>query len=758
MRGADLETLQGTVDRITFYNPQNGFSVIRVRIRGRREPVAVVGTMPAVQPGESLILEGGWNTDPRHGAQFQPSSVSVTPPSDADAIARYLGSGLVRFIGPVLAKRIVSVFGTQTLEVLDQSPDRVREVPGIGRQRAEAISRAWAEHRALRGIIAFLTEHGLDTRYAGRLLKAYGADAPRILAANPYRLVAEVPGLGFAAADRIGQTIDVRSVSPARLQAAVIASVLRAAENGHTRMTRGDLVMDAAEVAGVDVAHIEAAITQQIAAEKIIFSVSDVKLDATESATLLTPPTTNQLPEAVSSQKGRLRIYEPAPQAVAQAETVGLGLTGLVTAEEDLAARIKSLITRRGLPERQVEHALAAEPKAVSLSDEQRTAVRAAATCGMFVLTGGPGVGKTTTVRALVSVLTGLERSVALAAPTGKAAKRLGDVVGMEAKTLHRLLGAGPSGFRHWPGEPLPFDVVIVDECSMLDTSLARALVRAIGPQTQLILVGDADQLPSIGAGQVLRDLLSVNMVPSCTLTTIFRQAAQSRIVTNAHRIRSGLAPELAGPAALAQGVDCIFVPASPSRVAAVGADWAGRLLPKSLGVPASDVQAVAPLTRVCQALNSTLQEQLNPARGQAERPHGALPLRVGDRVIQTRNNYDLAVFNGDTGTVADIQPDAIQVDFGDDHVVSYEAGELLDLEHAYCLTVHRAQGSEWPGVVVLASSAFGSMLSRSLLYTAITRARQAVVIVGDDAAIVRAVADVRDQNRYTGLAALLTS
>jgi exodeoxyribonuclease V alpha subunit len=437
---------------------------------------------------------------------------------------------------------------------------------------------------------------------------------------------------------------------------------------------------------------------------------------------------------------------------------MGLGLTGLVKAEEELAARLKTLISREGLPEHQVQQALAADPQASALSDEQCLAVEMAATSGLFVLTGGPGVGKTTTVRALVGVLTRLERSVALAAPTGKAAKRLGDVVGMEAKTLHRLLGAGPNGFHHWPGDPLPYDAVIVDECSMLDTALARALVRAVGPQSQLILVGDADQLPSIGAGQVLRDLLSVSAVPSRSLTTVFRQAAQSRIVTNAHRIRMGLVPELVGPAALADGVDCIFVPASPSRVAAVGADWAGRLLPKSLGVPASEVQAVAPLIRICQALNSTLQEQLNPARGQAERPHGALPLRVGDRVIQTRNNYELAVFNGDTGIVADIQPDAVQVDFGDSHIVSFEPSELLDLEHAYCLTVHRAQGSEWPGVIVLASSAFGPMLSRSLLYTALTRARKAVVIVGDDAAIARAVADVRDQNRSTGLAALLTS
>jgi exodeoxyribonuclease V alpha subunit len=289
-----------------------------------------------------------------------------------------------------------------------------------------------------------------------------------------------------------------------------------------------------------------------------------------------------------------------------------------------------------------------------------------------------------------------------------------------------------------------------------LDTVLARAVVRAIGPRSQLILVGDADQLPSVGPGQVLRDLLAANLVPSAVLTTVFRQAAQSRIVTNAHRIRVGLMPELDGPDQLENGVNCVFVPASPEAVAQVGADWAARLLPRVLGVPAADVQALAPLTRVCQALNSTLQEQLNPAAGQAERAHGALPLRAGDRVIQTRNNYDLGVFNGDSGTLASVEADGAVVDFGDGRATRYGADELLDLDHAYCLTVHRAQGSEWPGVVVLASSAFGPMLSRNLLYTAVTRARRAVVIVGDRAAIERAVAETRDQERCTGLATLL--
>ncbi|MDP9375256.1 MAG: AAA family ATPase, partial [Chloroflexota bacterium] len=399
---------------------------------------------------------------------------------------------------------------------------------------------------------------------------------------------------------------------------------------------------------------------------------------------------------------------------------------------------------------------LANDEAARALSDEQRAAVRAAATAGCFVLTGGPGVGKTTTVRALVRCLQALDRSVALAAPTGKAAKRLGDVVGLEARTIHRLLGAGPRGFRHGPREPLPFDATIVDEASMLDTQLARAVVSAIGPRGQLILVGDADQLPSVGPGQVLRDLLASGLVPSVQLATVFRQAAQSQIVRNAHRIRQGELPELPPPSALREGVDCVFVPAPAGRVAEVAAEWAAARLPRLLGLAPQEVQTLAPLTRVCQALNSALQARLNPPRGQDERPHGALPLRLGDRVIQTRNNYTLGVFNGDGGVIAGIEPDEVTVDFGDGRVVAYAPADVLDLDHAYCLTVHRSQGSEWPGVVLLVSSSHGPMLSRNLLYTALTRARRAAVLVGDEAAIARAVAEVRDQRRSTGLAALL--
>jgi exodeoxyribonuclease V alpha subunit len=360
-------------------------------------------------------------------------------------------------------------------------------------------------------------------------------------------------------------------------------------------------------------------------------------------------------------------------------------------------------------------------------------------------------------VRALVRLLQALGRTVVLAAPTGKAARRLGEVVGREASTVHRLLGAGPSGFRHGPRDPLRADVVVVDEASMLDTQLARSLVAALGPTAQLVLVGDADQLPSVGPGQVLRDILSSGSVPSAQLGHVFRQAARSQIVTNAHRIRQGLLPELGRADELLRTSDCVFVPARADQLAEVATDWAATRLPRALECDPAEVQTLAPLTRVCQVLNSRLQLCLNPpGDDRPERPHGALPLRLGDRVIQTRNNYTLGVFNGDTGRVVEVAPQQVHIDFGDGRPVEYAPVDLLDIDHAYCLTVHRAQGSEWQGVVVLLSSSFGPMLSRNLVYTALTRARRAAVLIGDEAAIARAVAETRDQERHTGLASLL--
>jgi len=752
--------VEGVVERVTFHNPENGFSVLRVHVRGRREASVVVGTLPAAQPGERLIMTGRWRTDPRHGVQFRAETAEVRPPATRDETVRYLGSGLIPQLGPTLAARIVAHFGEETLAVLDSASDRVREVPGIGPTRAAALAAAWEEHRALRSVSAFLTAHELDARYAPRLVAAYGLAAPRVLGANPYRLVAEIPGLGFRAADRLGRDIGIRAAAPVRLQAAAHAATLRAGEAGHTRTPRALLTAAAAALADVDEGLMDPPLVQLLASG--VLAIGSTAVEPAPSAESL--PLFAAVPGAAaapppSATAGGLRIYDPTPHSGTglRDDGPGIGLRGLVRAEESLATRLRELAARpSGLGAAVVARWLAADADARALAVEQREAVQDAASRGLFILTGGPGVGKTTTVKTLVRCLLAHGRTVALAAPTGKAAQRLGDVVGLEARTLHRLLGAGPQGFRHGDREPLPYDTVIVDEASMLDTRLARGVAGAIGPHGQLILVGDADQLPSVGPGQVLRDALACGSLPAAVLTTVFRQAARSAIVRNAHHIRRGEAPVLAPPDMLGAGSDCIFVSAAPERVAAVAAEWAAERLPDHLGEDPGQVQTLAPLVRVCQVLNGTLQGRLNPARGQAERPHGALALRVGDRVIQTRNNYTLGVVNGDTGLLVAIAPGVVTVDFGDGRVVGYAAADLLDLDHAYCLTVHRAQGSEWPGVVLLVSSAYGRMLSRNPLYTALTRARRAAVIVGGAAAIARAVAETREHERRTGLAMLL--
>jgi exodeoxyribonuclease V alpha subunit len=733
--------------RVTFYNPETSFSVAQVRPRGRRDPVPLVGTLPQVHPGEWVLARGTWQTDPRHGAQFRATGVEVRPPGTLDDLVNYLGSGFIRLLGPTLARRIVDHFGEATLGVLDTTPGRVREVAGIGAKRAGELVAAWAEHRTLRAVATALAARQVDARFAPRLVAAYGEQAPRVIAANPYRLVADVPGFGFRAADRLGQAAGIRPVALARLQAAVHAAALRDGEAGHTRSDAAALVATAARLADVDPALLAPVVTQLVAGG--VLAIRGASPPATP-ATPLPAPTIGG---------GGLRVYEPPPPAPVTDEDMGLGLglAARVRAEEVLARDLRALVARpSGIPGAAVDAWLASDADGRALSAEQRAAVRQATRCGLFVLTGGPGVGKTTTLRALVRCLRALGRTVALAAPTGKAAKRLGDVVGQEAATLHRLLGVGPDGFLHGRRRPLPADTVVVDEASMLDTQLARSVAAAIAPHAQLLLVGDADQLPSVGPGQVLADLLASGVVPAARLTTVFRQAATSAIVRSAHRIRQGELPELA-PAEALGAVDLVFIPAPAARLTALAAEWAAVHLPRSLGCPPDEVQTLAPLRRSCQALNDTLQRRLNPARGQAERPHGALPLRVGDRVIQTRNNARLGVVNGDVGLLAAIDAGVVVVDYGDGRVVSYAPADLLDLDHAYAITVHKAQGGEWSGVVLLVAGDHGPLLSRNLLYTGLTRARRAAVIVGDEAAIARAVANTRDRERRTGLHALLT-
>jgi exodeoxyribonuclease V alpha subunit len=760
-------TLEGEILRITFYNPETGHTIAQLQARGLPAPVAVVGKLPDVQPGESVRVEGRWTSHPTYGRQFAVTHCATSRPGTAAAMQRYLGSGLVPGLGQVLAERLVAHFGADVLDILDNQVERVAEVPGIGAKRMAWLRAAWAEHRALRAIIQLLYENGISTLYAHRVYHAFGPSAPAILGANPYRLAQEVPAIGFVAADRIARRRGTPPGAPARLQAGVEAALLSATTAGHTYLPASKLLEEARHLLELEAREpVEAAVQQLLAGGRLV---------APRAQSPLAPGAPPATPERVAApsahapvtrQRGgrAVRVFPAAAPAVALEATTSIYLPAYWRTEVSLAARLRRAAARSAeVREERAWDWLArwSARHGLTLAPEQERAALAGATCGVLVLTGGPGSGKTTTLRALVGLLRTMDQSVMLAAPTGKAARRMAEVIGAEAQTLHRLLGAQPGNrFTHDETNTLEADVLIVDEASMLDIFLADAALRALGPRTRLILVGDGDQLPSVGPGQVLRDLLASELVPRVRLTHIFRQARESAIVQNAARVRAGESPALIAPAAMGEPLtaDCVFVAGRGGAALDVAVRWVVEELPRRLRLdPHTEIQVLAPLTRSVAALNERLQARLNPTvAGVPERPRGALPLRLGDRVIQTANDYRLQVFNGETGRIVAIEEGGgLVVDYGDRRV-AYGVGDLYHLDHAYALTVHRSQGSEWPAVVLVLTQADAPLLSRPLLYTALTRAKRCAVLVGDAAAYARAAAEGESTVRYTGLKELL--
>lgn len=734
----ELTTLEGTVERITYYSAEDGYSVIRLLPStplglwsGADESglVTVVGNLPEVAPGESLQIEGVWQTHPSYGRQFRAENVRRITPATVEGIRRYLGSGLIKGIGPRSAERIVNHFGLETLNILDHDPDRLREVDGIGPYRARLIKRAWAEQQEIKNVMLFLQEHGVSTSLAVKIYKTYGDNAIQQVRDDPYRLARDIYGVGFKTADKIARDLGLPPDHPTRLEAGLVYVLNQMVDDGHMYLPEPELIRQAAELLEVSPTEVQAALERAVAAEMVKCEV---------------------LPSLTEEQATRA-VYLPS----------------LYHAEVGTARSLRRILemphSRLSLPLWQEDWpaliAAAAAESDVPLTKRQREAIHKALTHKVSILTGGPGTGKTTALRTLIRVLQRQGVRFALASPTGRAAKRLSEATGHPAKTIHRLLGYSPAqGFLFNEENPLPADFIIVDECSMLDCVLAYALFRAVDPRAHVLLVGDVDQLPSVGAGDVLRDLIDSQKVPVTRLSTIFRQQAGSTIIQNAHRINRGRLPVFPDDA------DDFFlfkIPDDPERAAELVVDIVRNRIPRRFGLhPLNDIQVIVPMYRGpagVLALNRQMQAVLNPPGRPAERLIGGTIFRVGDKVLQTRNNYDKDVFNGDIGRVHafDFAEQTMTVNFYDT-LVTYDWSEANELTHAYAISVHRSQGSEYPAVVMPILTQHYMLLQRNLLYTAVTRAKQLVVLVGSMKAIAIAVGNDAVSRRYTALAARL--
>ncbi|MGW4200528.1 SF1B family DNA helicase RecD2 [Streptomyces sp. NPDC004726] len=727
---SNLAVLEGVLERITYANEENGYTVARVDTgRGSGDLLTVVGSLLGAQPGESLRMEGRWGSHPQFGKQFTVENYTTVLPATIQGIRRYLGSGLIKGIGPRIAERIVDHFGIDTLDVIEQEPKRLIEVPGLGPKRTKLIGAAWEEQKAIKEVMVFLQGVGVSTSIAVRIYKKYENASISVVKNQPYRLAADVWGIGFLTADRIAQAVGIPHDSPERVKAGLQYALSQSTDQGHCFLPEEQLIADAVKLLQVD-----------------------------------TGLVIECLAELAEDEEGVVRERVPAPDG-GEALTA-VYLVPFHRAEMSLAAQLVRLSRAPDdrLPAFQDVDwgkALAwlAERTGAELAPEQEAAVRLALTSRVAVLTGGPGCGKSFTVRSVVELARAKKAKVVLAAPTGRAAKRLSELTGAEASTVHRLLELRPGGDAAYDRDrPLDADLVVVDEASMLDLLLANKLVKAVAPGAHLLLVGDVDQLPSVGAGEVLRDLLADSSpVPSVRLTRIFRQAQQSGVVTNAHRINSGQQPITTGLADF-----FLFVEDETEDAGRLTVEVAAKRIPAKFGLdPRRDVQVLAPMHRGpagAGTLNGLLQQAITPARPDvAEKRFGGRVFRVGDKVTQIRNNYEKGkngVFNGTVGVVTSLHLDdqRLTVLTDEDEEVPYDFDELDELAHAYAVTIHRSQGSEYPAVVIPVTTGAWMMLQRNLLYTAVTRAKKLVVLVGSRKAIGQAVRTVSAGRRFTAL------
>jgi exodeoxyribonuclease V alpha subunit len=711
------QTIEGACDRVVYASEENAWTVVRIAVPGRRDLVTAVGNLLGVQPGETVRLQGRWILDPRYGEQFRVDSYLTVEPATLGGIERYLGSGLVRGIGKVMAKRLVERFGIETLLVIESQPDRLTEVEGIGSVRSERIQTAWKEQRGIKEVMLFLQSHGVSTSHAVRIYKEYGERAIAVVKEDPYRLAMDIYGIGFRTADRIALDLGIPRDAPRRAQAGVLHLLGEFSGEGHLYVPSGRLTAATVQALEIDPSLVEQAIAELAAAGAAV--VESIQ-DGAERAVYL-----KSLHSAESGSAGLLadllRVHSPETQIV-------------------------------------VERALTwfEEQERISLAAEQRDAIRLGLFQKLLVVTGGPGTGKTTLVRGIIRILEKKGVRIQLAAPTGRAAKRLSESTGREARTIHRLLEFSPKSgtFERNAEHPLDADLVIVDEVSMVDQVLAYSLLKAVPIRCRLILVGDVDQLPSVGPGDFLREVIRSGAAPVVRLATIFRQAEDSQIIVNAHRVNAGEMP-LLGEEGVAG--DFYFVERQdPEEALAAITSLVAERIPRRFGLdPVDEIQVLTPMHRGTLGatnLNAALQQLLNPSGDELVR--GSRVFRSGDKVIQLRNNYDLEVFNGDIGRIVSIDEveREVRVRF-DERIVVYDAAALDELTLAYACSIHKSQGSEYPCVVLPLHTQHYVMLRRNLLYTGITRAKRLLVLVGTKKALAIAVRNRHVDARGTRLA-----
>ena len=709
-----MARLRGIVERITFQNEDSGYTVARLQVEDPGHAASpdglatIVGEMLSINPGETVVLEGEWTNHKQYGAQFKIASYRTVQPSTVEGMRRYLGSGLIKGIGPVTAKRIVDHFGRESLQVIESDPERLVEVEGLGAKRAKWIVRAWEDQREIHNVMLFLQSHEVGTGYAVKIWKRYGQQAIEVIRENPYRLSADVWGIGFLTADRIAQKMGIPAHSDRRVQAGILHVLHEAADkDGHVFLPEDALIESCAQALSVPVDAIPPCVAQLVRDEAIVAHEERV-----------------YLPHLYYAEQGAAtRCYQ-----LSQVARIELG---------DIPAEIAAIEQRDG----------------VVFAPGQKLALQKALSHNLLVLTGGPGTGKTTAIKGLIALLEARKKKIALAAPTGRAAKRMSEATGHEAKTIHRLLKFSPSemAFEKNFENPLAIDALIVDEISMVDTVLMNSLLRAVPIRASVVLVGDVDQLPSVGAGNVLKDVIASGIVEVVELNEIFRQARTSRIITNAHAINRGEMPNLQNDRAS----DFFFLEiAEPDRVVEAICGLCASRLPRTYRLDGiEDIQVLVPMYRGetgANNLNRVLQDRLN-ARGH-KLNRGGVQFRVGDKVMQVRNNYDRDVFNGDIGRVHAIDDEELHVRF-QQRVVVYEFSELDELVLAYAMSVHKGQGAEFRAVVMPLTTQHYMMLQRNLLYTAITRARELVVIVGTKQALGMAVRNNQVAMRHTTLA-----